>query len=170
MKKLTNEKKAITETHHTHCLNPTHIASMIERYRTALGRYVRALGMNLAVPKRSKLKTITKPMVKNISSHSHSNKMPVAFNKHWSWILDCDLLSWKWRKRYIWATPSGNPLLKWPRSTKKITPTIGGNHLECNKKSWKNVIFIDEKKLNVDAQNGFHYYWHYVRKETEIVL
>lgn len=41
------------------------------------------------------------------------------------------------------------------------------NHMDYGEK-WKNVIFSDEKKFNLDGPDGFQYYWRDLRKEKEV--
>lgn len=79
-------------------------------------------------------------------------------------------------KRRIQQILSNNENVVWTKRMKK--PSLTKRHiiarLEFAKKymnwteQWRQVIFSDEKKFNLDGPDGCQYYWHDLRKEKEV--
>lgn len=71
---------------------------------------------------------------------------------------------------------SSSEHLKFKKMKRK--PMLSPNNIEGRKKfalnhihwtnEWRNIIFSDEKKFNLDGPDGFAYYWHDLRTEEKI--
>lgn len=71
---------------------------------------------------------------------------------------------------------SGSEHLKFKKMKRK--PMLSQANIEGRKKfalkhihwtnDWRNIIFSDEKKFNLDGPDGFAYYWHDLRTEEKI--
>lgn len=44
----------------------------------------------------------------------------------------------------------------------------GMEKISWNVEKWKQVVFTDEKKFNMDGPDGFRNYWHDLRRERRI--
>ena len=78
-------------------------------------------------------------------------------------------------KQALWKLTRQQKNLKFMKM--KSTPFLSDNNilarLEWSKKymsfglKWREVIFSDEKKFNLDGPDGYHYYWHDLRTEPK---
>lgn len=70
---------------------------------------------------------------------------------------------------------NNNPQAKWLKRARK--PKLNSHHIQSRLAfarqymswtlEWRNVVFSDEKKFNLDGPDGHQYYWHDLRKEPE---
>lgn len=81
-------------------------------------------------------------------------------------------------KRRIQQILSKSNRVKWQKRQKKPALTdqhkrnrldFARNHMPWSEE-WKNVIFSDEKKFNLDGPDGFQYYWHDLQAEKQISM
>lgn len=72
-----------------------------------------------------------------------------------------DSKRFKWRKKV-----SKSPLKE---THKQARLKFAQNHMTWDHE-WRNVIFSDEKKFNLDGPDGLKYYWHDLRKNTEVAM
>ncbi len=61
----------------------------------------------------------------------------------------------------------GKPLLSSENKLKRLN--FAEKHFKWSEE-WKNVIFSNEKKFNLNGPNDFHFYWYNLQKEELIFL
>lgn len=168
---LSDAENAIISTHDSHGLSGSDFAKLVERHRTTIARYLSSKTMSLKVKDGARYLKVYKGMVRLIVRRATIRKQSARVIQR-TQTLDVGVR----RVQQIMAeTPYMHYLKR--KLTVQITKNHKNNsqkwaleHLQWNAKSWKEVIFSDEKMLNLDGPCGLKHYWHDLRKKPDNFL
>lgn len=166
---LTAEEKAVILAHDETGMNVTEIARCVQRHHSTVGRFLRQ-------PNRSQPAS-RRPTNKKLSCRDvrHIVQTALRYKKSAKDIRDHLNLSISVRR--VQQILCSTAFLKYSKA--RSAPYLKIRHkearlewakekLQWNQTIWKDVMFTDEKKLNLDGPDGLQYHWHDLRKEPEI--
>jgi transposase len=148
-------------------LSQTEISNKIGRSQSTVSKFLKD-PQNYGKRKRSgRPRTLSlrteRQILRNVSNHN------------WSARTAKDKLNIPLTVRRVRQIISSSPNLKYEK--RKSTPKLKKGHIENRLKwasekiiwdrKWREVIFSDEKKFNLDGPDGNQFYWHDIRKEPE---
>ena len=93
--------------------------------------------------------------------HTASNQRTSASKLNWISLLDG--LSKSYKQHHTYGTERWELYLGWLNVILQIELIGWNNHISWNSE-WRNVIFSDDKKFNLDGPDRLMYYWHDLRK------
>lgn len=167
-KVLSPEEIGAIKAHKLHGKSNRWIASQLDRSEHAIRNYLKQSERKTPKKRVGRKRKWTKRTIRRIFRLATVKKFS---SKRISEALDHVL-----KPSTVRALLNSTHLAKWIK--RKPAPAIKPAHKVARAafaakflsktRMWKRVIFSDEKKFNLDGPDGYQYYWHDVRAESEL--
>lgn len=169
-KTLSSEEIAKIQTYLEYGLSNREIAKKINRSHSVVDNYVKNptnYGKNRPTHGNSKLSKRQRSdifMLAAKNKHTCSQikselSLPITTRRVQQILHDSD--------RFLWRKMLRKPALT--KAHKEQRLAFAKQHMAWGEK-WRNIIFSDEKKFNLDGPDGLSYYWHHLEDKREVTM
>lgn len=167
---LTTEERAKIEAYKDLGLSNRKIAEKIGRSHKCINNFLKNkenYGQNYNSRGNQKISRRDKRDIFRLASKENmtSSQIRLALNLNISTRRVQQILSSS--KRFKWEKCAKKPALKNHHKKKRLE--FAEKYIAFGDQ-WKNVIFSDEKKFNLDGPDGFKFYWHDLRKQKDVSM